>query len=232
MSVEELRTLILDQSTAMTNALEASQAQNREFQSTLLGYSRWLARNTEADAATSTAVINHTIIQSTEKDTYFPEWDGDRARLPQWLHQAEQIKRTKQLSDQLAVQSQKCIHSLPLIRILLTGVTRQLLGIKVCSDVFFVLERLGEAKAVGGFSDVAVGRFSGDEARERALCVKLRGGTCVLLADAAGRPAGPVQPGELRGPEQSRARLCVLISLPCFGLSTDVNRCSRRVVDP
>ena len=104
MSVEELRTLIRDHSTAMTNALEVSQAQNREFQSTLLGYSRWLARNTEADAATSTAVRPPTIIQVAEKDPHFPEWDGDRARLLQWLHQVEQIKRTKQLSDQVAVR--------------------------------------------------------------------------------------------------------------------------------
>ena len=73
MSSEELRTIIWDQSTAMTNALEASQAQNREFQSTLLEYSRGLARNTEADAATSTAVRPTTIIQVAEKDPLFPE---------------------------------------------------------------------------------------------------------------------------------------------------------------
>ena len=97
MSVEELRTLLRDQSTTMTNALEAIQAQNREFQSTLLEYSRGLARNTAADAATSTAVRPPTIIQVAE-------WDGDRARLLQWLHQVEQIKRTKQLSEKVAVR--------------------------------------------------------------------------------------------------------------------------------
>ena len=104
MSVEELRILIRDQSTAMTNAPEASHAQNRVLQSTLLECSRGLARNTEADAAASTAVKSTTIIQVAEKDPHFPEWDGDRARLLQWLHQVEQIKITKQLSDQVAVR--------------------------------------------------------------------------------------------------------------------------------
>ena len=37
------------------------------------------------------------------------------------------------------------------------------------------------------------------------------------------RPAGPVLPGEPRGPVQGRARLCVPPSLPRFGSSPDVN---------
>ena len=47
---------------------------------------------------------------------------------------------------------------------------------------------------------------------------------CLVL-----RPAGPVLPGEPRGPEQGRARQRVPPSLPGFGLSPDVNTCTRRV---
>ena len=43
-------------------------------------------------------------VQIIEKDPHFPEWNGDRTGLLQWLYQVEQIKRTKQLPDQVAVR--------------------------------------------------------------------------------------------------------------------------------
>ena len=92
-STEDLRTLLRDQSISMTNVLEASQAQSREFQSILLSYAREMAQHasaglTAAAAAdfSTTARVQPTV-QIIEKDPHFPEWNGDRTGLLQWLYQ-------------------------------------------------------------------------------------------------------------------------------------------------
>ena len=39
-----------------------------------------------------------------EKDPKFPDWDGDRTHLLIWLHQVEQIRQTKEITDIVAVR--------------------------------------------------------------------------------------------------------------------------------
>ena len=44
-----------------------------------------------------------TAVHLPEKDTKFPDWDGDRTHLLLWLHQVDQIRQTKKIPDTVAV---------------------------------------------------------------------------------------------------------------------------------
>ena len=40
-----------------------------------------------------------TAVNLPEKDPNFPDWDGDRTHLLLWLHQVDQIRQTKEITD-------------------------------------------------------------------------------------------------------------------------------------
>ena len=45
-----------------------------------------------------------TAVHLPEKDPKFPDWDGDRTHLLLWLHQVDQIRQTKEITDTVAVR--------------------------------------------------------------------------------------------------------------------------------
>ena len=45
-----------------------------------------------------------TAVHLPEKDPKFPDWDGDRTHLLLWLHQVDQIRQTKEITDTVEVR--------------------------------------------------------------------------------------------------------------------------------
>ena len=45
-----------------------------------------------------------TAVHLPEKDSQFPDWDGDRTHLLLWLHQVDQIRQTKVIPNTVAVR--------------------------------------------------------------------------------------------------------------------------------
>ena len=67
------------------NSLRQMQEQNQDF-----------VRELQRD-------VHGAPLSLTEKDPKFPTWDGNRSSLLFWLHQVEQIKEARKLSDDNAV---------------------------------------------------------------------------------------------------------------------------------
>ena len=45
-----------------------------------------------------------TAVDLPKKDPKFPDWDGDRTHLLLWLHQVDQSRQTKEITDTVAVR--------------------------------------------------------------------------------------------------------------------------------
>ena len=83
------------QSDAQAAAAAAMTAQNealRNFQDTI------------ANAIVPLSQRPPTAVHLPEKDPKFPDWDGDRTHLLLWLHQVDQIRQTKEITDTVAVR--------------------------------------------------------------------------------------------------------------------------------
>ena len=94
--MDEIRTVIRDQGLKNTQLLEVmAKHQNEALKS---------FQETIASVVVPLSQRHPTAVHIPEKDPKFPDWDGDRAHLLLWLHQVDQIRQTKGITDTVAVR--------------------------------------------------------------------------------------------------------------------------------
>ena len=87
-AMQDIRHLLFEQGKRLQNVLEVQGKQNTEFQHTLTGITRTMANRT----------------QGGDKDPHFPGWDGNRATPLLWLHQADEIRKARQMPENTAIR--------------------------------------------------------------------------------------------------------------------------------
>ena len=108
--MEEIRTVIRDQGLKNTQLLEVMDKQQSEAQAAAAA--AMIAQNealksfqdTIASVVVPLSQRPHTAVHIPEKDPKFPDWDGDRTHLLLWLHQVDQIRQTKEITDTVVVR--------------------------------------------------------------------------------------------------------------------------------
>ena len=108
--MEEIRTVIRDQGRKNTQLLKAMAQQQSEAQAAAAA--AMIAQNealnsfqeTMASVVVPLSQRPPTAVHLPEKDPKFPDWDGDRTHLLLWLHQVDQIRQTKEMTDTVALR--------------------------------------------------------------------------------------------------------------------------------
>ena len=108
--MEEIRTVIRDQGLKNTQLLEVMAKQQSEAQAAAaaaMTAQNEALRNFQDTIASVVVPLSSrppTAVHMPEKDPKFPDWDGDRTHLLLWLHQVDQIRQTKEITDIVAVR--------------------------------------------------------------------------------------------------------------------------------
>ena len=103
--MEEIRTVIRDQGLKNTQLLEVMAKQQSEAQAAaaaaMIAHNEALKnfQDTIASVVVPLSQRPPTAVHLPEKDPKFPDWDGDRTHLLLWLHQVDQIRQTKEITD-------------------------------------------------------------------------------------------------------------------------------------
>ena len=101
----EIRTVIRDQGLKNTQLLEVMAKQQSEAQAAaaaaMIAQNEALKSFQETIASVVVPLSQRppTAVHLPEKDPKFQDWDGDRTHLLLWLHQVDQIRQTKEITD-------------------------------------------------------------------------------------------------------------------------------------